>query len=252
MDLKLAGLKALVTGAGTGIGRGIALTLAGEGVRLGIAGRKVDALEALRGELLDAGCEQVETLPGDLSVPEGVAAVADRALAAFGTIDVLVNNAGGSRPLTPADGESTWQESFDLNFSAARRLSERLMPGMIAKGFGRIVNLTGATVYWNVNAATPAKAALQSWAKGLAAEVAPKGITVNCIAPGRINSHQILTRLHPTEASRQQFIAANIPIGYFGEPEDVANVVAFLASPRNGYLTGITIPVDGGLFRLSF
>src|SRR6218665_2994025 len=99
----------------------------------------------------------------------------------------------------------------------------------------------------SLNAASAAKAALHIWAKGLACDVAADGVTVNTIAPGRINSEQILTKMYPTEEARERFIAANIPIGYFGEPDDIANVVTFLASPLARYLTGAVIPVDGGM-----
>jgi 3-oxoacyl-[acyl-carrier protein] reductase len=102
-----------------------------------------------------------------------------------------------------------------------------------------------------MNAASPAKAALQSWSRSLAIELAPFGVTVNCIAPGRINSVQILERLHPTEESRRRYVEENIPAGRFGEPRDIANLVAFLASPCASYITGVTIPVDGGLLRLA-
>ena len=163
-----------------------------------------------------------------------------------------MNNAGGSRPLPPDASEEAWVESFALNFTAARHLTEVLTPTMKAAQWGRIVNVTGAIVAKALNAASPAKAALESWSKAAAAELAPHGITVNCVAPGRINSKQILTRLHPTEESRRTFIERNIPAGRFGEPEEVAYLVAFLVSPYASYITGTTIPVDGGALRLAF
>jgi 3-oxoacyl-[acyl-carrier protein] reductase len=109
--------------------------------------------------------------------------------------------------------------------------------------------VTGILEPAGTSAALAACAAAHAWSKGLARDLAPDGVTVNCIPPGRINSEQILERLHPTEENRRAFIAANIPMGHFGEPEDLANLVAFLASPLARYITGTVVPVDGGMHR---
>jgi 3-oxoacyl-[acyl-carrier protein] reductase len=252
MDLQLAKRHCLVTGASAGIGRAVAIQLASEGARVAIAARDARALEALSAEIVAGGGIAPTILTGDLVAPDGPAAIAQAALSALGNIDVLVNNAGGSRPLPPDAGDDAWEESFALNFRSARKLTEALLPGMKAAKWGRIVNITGAIVAKALNAASPAKAALESWSKALAADVAPHGITVNCIAPGRINSVQILNRLHPTEESRRTFIERNIPAGRFGEPEEVAPLIAFLASPQAAYINGTTIPVDGGAMRIAF
>jgi 3-oxoacyl-[acyl-carrier protein] reductase len=252
MDLQLRDRRCLVTGASTGIGRAIAVCLAAEGARLAVAARDPRALESLAEEITRRGGVAPAMLAGDLVAPAGAQTIADAASKALGGIDILVNNAGGSRPLPPDAGEEVWEESFALNFNSARRLTQALLPGMKAAKWGRIVNVTGAIVAKALNAASPAKAALESWSKALAADLAPHGVTVNCIAPGRINSVQILSRLHPTEASRRAFIERNIPAGRFGEPEELAPLVAFLASPQAAYITGVTIPVDGGAMRLAF
>jgi 3-oxoacyl-[acyl-carrier protein] reductase len=256
MDLQLEGRTCLVTGASSGIGRGIAYVLAAEGVRLALAGRDREALESLRDEVSQQGARDAIVCTGDISTREGAQSVARQASDAFGHVEMLVNNAGGSRPFQRTDTDidhedELWDEAFALNFSAARRLSDALTPSMVARKWGRVINVTGAVFAASMNAATPAKAALQSWSKSLASELAPHGVTVNCVAPGRINSRQIAEKLHPTAESREAYIKANIPAGYFGEPQDFANVVAFLLSPLSRYVTGTTIHIDGGLYRLA-
>lgn len=250
MDLRLKDARCLVTGAGSGLGHAIARVLAAEGARLAVAGRDPASLATLVDAIAGAGGARPECFLADLATRNGSAQLGEAVLAGLERVDVLVNNAGGSRPIGMGD-EDAWEESFALNFTASRRLAERLLPGMRKAGYGRIINITGALAPRTLNAAAPAKAALQSWSRSLASEVARDGITVNCIAPGRFATTQIMTRLHPTEESRQAFIDQNIPIGRFGEPEELAGLVAFLASPLAGYISGATIPVDGAMLRLA-
>ncbi|RVU17553.1 SDR family NAD(P)-dependent oxidoreductase [Methylobacterium oryzihabitans] len=252
MDLGLADKVCLVTGASTGIGRATALELAREGARVVVAARNREALETLAAEIERAGHPAPVRLTADLTAADGPRALASAALSACARVDVLVNNAGGSRPLARADDEAAWEESFLLNFTAARRLTDALAPAMLDRGWGRIVNVSGALIAKALNAASPAKAALESWSKAAAAAYASRGVTVNCIAPGRINTPQILDRLHPTEEARRAFIDANIPAGRFGEPEEAAALIAFLASERASFITGAAVPVDGGSLRLAF
>ncbi|WP_298967664.1 SDR family oxidoreductase [uncultured Methylobacterium sp.] len=252
MDLGLADKVCLVTGASTGIGRATALELAREGARVVVAARNREALETLAAEIERAGHPAPVRLTADLTAADGPRALAAAALSACGRVDVLVNNAGGSRPLVRADDEAAWEESFRLNFTAARRLTDALAPAMLDRGWGRIVNVSGALIAKALNAASPAKAALESWSKAAAAAYAPRGVTVNCVAPGRINTPQILDRLHPTEEARRAFIDANIPAGRFGEPHEAAALIAFLASERASFITGAAVPVDGGALRLAF
>lgn len=247
MDLQLEGRTALVTGASMGIGAGIARVLAREGVRVAITARRTELLEQLASEIDTAGGSRPVIVVGDITDATDVARIATEATAALGQIDILVNAAGASRPIKPDAPDAEWDDAFALNFTAARRLTQALLPAMRARRWGRVINISGSVEPRSLNAATAAKAALHTWAKGLACDVAPDGVTVNTIPPGRINSEQILTRLHPTEENRQAFIAKMIPIGYFGEPEDIANLVAFLASPLARYITGAVMPVDGGM-----
>ena len=253
MDLKLAGRTALVTGASAGIGVGIANCLAREGVRLVLAGRNRTALESVAGQARENGAPFAAVAIGDVATEDGCHTVVAEALAALGgRVDILVNNAGGSRPLGRAEEtEEFWEEAHALNFSSGGGITKPIVGPMQAAGFGRIINVTGAIYGKAVNGAGPSKAALLAWSRAKSFELAPHGITVNCVAPGRINSVQILERLHPTEASREAFIRENIPAGRFGEPEEFGALVAFLCSPLAGYVSGAHIPVDGAAVRIA-
>ena len=247
MDLQLEGRTALVTGASMGIGTGIARVLAREGARVAITARRGELLTQLADDIERAGGARPAVLIGDITDAGDVARIAAEATEALGQVDILVNAAGASRPIAVDAPDADWDDAFALNFTAARRLTQALLPAMRARRWGRVINISGSVEPRSLNSATAAKAALHMWAKGLACDVAADGVTVNTIPPGRINSEQIRERLHPTEENRQAFIAKMIQIGYFGEPEDIANLVAFLASPLARYITGAVMPVDGGM-----
>ncbi len=251
MDLQLSDRTALVTGASTGIGRGIALALAEEGVRLAISARRANLLEEVAEAIAAKGGHRPVVIASDLYAEDAAATLAAAALRGLGHVDILVNNAGGSRSFTDLHvGEDRWQEAMTLNFHRPRQLADGLIDGMIARHWGRVVNITGKSEPEHVNGAFCAKAGIHSWAKGLSRMVGRHGITVNSIAPGRIHSEQILRNYSP---EYRQWQADNeIPVGRYGEPEDLANLVCFLASPRASYITGTVIPVDGGLRRYQF
>jgi 3-oxoacyl-[acyl-carrier protein] reductase len=252
MDLKLSDKICLVTGASTGIGRATAIALAAEGARVLVAARRMESLTTLADAIRAAAGREPILLTADFAQADGPRGLAEQVLAEVGHVDVLVNNAGGSRPMQRPDDDAAWEEGFMLNFLAARRLTEGLVGPMLDRRWGRIVNVSGAVVAKSFNAAAPAKAALESWSKAASAVYASRGVTVNCVAPGRIKTPQILDKLHPTEEARREHIDRNIPAGRFGEPEEAAAVIAFLASEAAGYVTGVTIPVDGGALRLAF
>jgi 3-oxoacyl-[acyl-carrier protein] reductase len=250
MDLKLAGKTALVTGASTGIGRGIALALGAEGVKLAIAARRRNLLEEVAHAIVALGGVQPIIIDCDMLHDDAPGLIARAALDGLGSVDILVNNAGGSRRFNLETSDEQWQEAMTLNFTRQRQLAHRLLPQMIERKWGRIVNITGKSEPEGLNGAFCAKAAMHSWAKGLSREVGRHGITVNSIPPGRILSEQILRNYTP---EYRQWQADNeIPVGAYGEPADIAGLVCYLASPLARYITGTVIPVDGGLRRYQF
>lgn len=250
MDLHLKGRTALVTGASSGIGRAIATALAREGVRLAVVARRAGLLDTLADDIVAQGGVRPVCIAQDLVAANAAQQVADAALEALGNIDILVNNAGGSRKVTLLSPEEDWDEALSLNFGSYRQLTHLLVPQMMARGFGRIINITGRSEPDGLNAASTAKAAVHAWAKGLSREVGRQGVTVNCIPPGGILSEQI--RRNYPEDFRQRFAETQIPVGYWGEPEDLAVLAAFIASPLARYITGTVIHVDGGLRRYQF
>ena len=251
MDLELNGKTALVTGASRGIGRAIALGLAREGVRLVVAARRVSLLEELARDIVSARAPEPLVMEADLYQEGAAERLAEAARMALGRVDILVNAAGGSRPYPFEATREQWAEAMVVNFVRLRELSHAVIPGMITGRWGRIVNITGSSEPRGINAANSAKAAVHAWAKGLSREMAKHGITINSIQPGRIMSEQIV-RFHPTEEDRRKFAEEHIPMARFGEPEELANLAVFLASPRAGYITGTVIPVDGGMSRFAF
>jgi 3-oxoacyl-[acyl-carrier protein] reductase len=247
LDLDLGGRSAVVTGASAGIGRGIALALGGQGVRLTLHGRDPDRLAAVAATIAEAGGPVPAVVAHDLTAADAVDAI----VSAAGDVDIVVNNAGGGRALDGSATEAQWDEALTLNFTRHRQLTQCLVPAMVAAGWGRIVNITGKSESAKgVNGAHIAKAGMHAWAKGLSRDVGRNGVTVNCIAPGKINSDQIMRRYPPAEREREA--REDIPVGYYGEPSDIANLVTFLVSPLARYITGTVIPVDGGLRRYQF
>lgn len=251
MDLQLSGKTALVTGASMGIGRAIARGLAAEGVRLCVVARRRNLLEGLSREIAAAGGPSPAIIEADV-MPEGAAGrIAADARRELGHIDILVNSAGGSQPPLPVDApDSKWLEAMTLNFVRVRQLTHAALPGMIERRWGRVINISGKSEPERLIAATPAKAAVHAWSKGLSREVGKHGITVNCIAPGRIMSEQIRRKYPPEFRAKQS--AGEIPVGRYGEPEELASLAVFLASPVARYITGTVMPVDGGLRRYAF
>ncbi len=249
MDLQLKGRAALVTGASSGIGRAIAKSLAAEGARIAVTGRRGDSLSSLAAEIEAEGGERPVVIVHD-ALDEGYVEALERGAAPLGPIEILMNNAGGSRAFGMEGTEAQWEEAFKLNFTRHRQLTQRLLPQMIGRNWGRIINITGKSEPEGLNGAFCAKAAVTAWSKGLSREVGKHGITVNCIPPGRIMSDQILRNYTPEYREWQS--EHEIPMGRYGEPGELADLAVFLASPRAGYITGAVFPVDGGLRRYQY
>jgi 3-oxoacyl-[acyl-carrier protein] reductase len=251
MDLQLTGRTALVTGASMGIGRAIAKGLAAEGVKVAIAARRRNLLDELANEITAAAGArpviiEIDVMPD--GAPRRLAAAAQEAL---GRIDILVNSAGGSQPPIGVDAaDDAWDHAMTLNFVRVRQLTHAVLPRMMAEHWGRIINITGKSEPERLIAATPAKAAVHAWSKGLSREIGKHGITVNCIPPGRIMSEQI--RRKYTKEFRAEQSDKEIQVGRYGEPEELAALAVFLCSPIARYITGAVMPVDGGLRRYAF
>ena len=239
----LSGKSALITGASGGIGGAIARVLHAQGAAVGLSGTRAEALEALAAEL----GERAHVLPCDLSDPEACQALPGRAEEALGGLDILVNNAGLTRDnLAVRIKDEDWNLVLEVNLSAAFRLIRASLRGMMKRRWGRIVGITSVVgVTGNPGQANYAasKAGMIGMSKSLAQEVGSRGITVNCVAPGFIETAMTDALGEP---QRDKLLGA-IPAGRLGSSEDVAACVAFLASDEAAYVTGQTLHVNGGM-----
>ncbi len=239
----LTGKTALVTGATGGIGESIAKALHAAGATVGISGRNEEKLNALAGELGN----NVHVLPADLSSVEGASALAKAAAEAMERIDILVNNAGLTRDnLSMRMKDEEWQEVLDVNLTAPFHLAKAVQRGMMKNRWGRIVNISsvvGTTGNPGQANYCASKAGMAGWSKAMGAELASRGITVNCIAPGFIATAM-------TEAltdAQKDGINATIPMGRMGASTDIAAAALYLASAEAAYMTGQTLHINGGM-----
>jgi 3-oxoacyl-[acyl-carrier protein] reductase len=254
MDLDLKGRAALVTGSSRGIGRAIATALAREGVRVCLSARGAEGLEATAAELRASGAEVV-TVAGDVATPEGAAAAVGTAVRAFGALDVLVNNVGGSGGVGAFDVATApqWKDVLDRNLLAAVWCSQHAVEYMKARGGGCIVHINSiyGREYGTSAPYTTAKAGLTALTKEMAIDLARHRIRVNGVAPGSIlfpgGSWDRRRQAQPEKV--EKLVREELPWGRFGTPEEVADVVVFLCSERARWVTGATVPVDGGQGR---
>lgn len=250
MDLGLQGKVALITGASRGVGKAIAFILASEGCRLALVARGRKTLEETAAELWSKG---IEVLPivADLMIAQDIEIVVQETIQQYGRIDILVHNAGGAKGQNIFDtSDEDWQDALALNVMALSRLAKLVAPMMSQQGGGRIIAIssifgreTGGRTAYNA-----LKAASISLTKSLARQFAPSNILVNSIAPGSLlfpgSSWDRRKQADPDRIAA--FVKSELPLGRFGTPEEIAVVVAFLASPLASLISGACIPVDGG------
>ena len=258
MDLGLHGKAAIVTGGSEGIGKAAAASMAAEGADVVIAARRVDVLESAAAEIRAVSQHRVVAIPTDVMEPDQVQALIDRTMDEFGRIDILVNNAG-----TSAGGpflgvtDDAWQHDLDLKLYGAIRASRLAVPIMREQGGGRIINVTNLGAKAPGAASVPtsvSRAAGVALTKAMSKEFAADNILVNTVCIGLIKSGQHETRFKAMQESNpdltlDQFYADmgdRVPLGRVGEGEEAGDVIAFLASDRASYLTGIAVNIDGG------
>lgn len=257
MDLSLTGKRAVVCGSTQGIGRAAAVELALLGAEITLVARNSDKLRLAAGELPCAAGVRHHWIAADFAsasaVQEGVRTLKERG----GDYHILVNNTGGPPGGTAIDAQpQAFLDAFAAHLIASQLLTQAVVPGMKAAGYGRIINIISTSVkapIANLGVSNTIRGAVASWAKTIATELAPFGITVNNVLPGYTETER-LASLVSTRAAKggvsqeqvQKELIATIPAGRFGKAEELGAVVAFLASPAAGYVNGINLPVDGG------
>ena len=235
--------NALITGASGGIGGSVARALHGCGASVALSGTRLDALESLSAELGD----RAHVTPADLKDADAPNRLVEQATEAMGGVDILINNAGiADDMLAIRMSDETWQSVLDVNLTAAFRLSRSALRGMIRRRWGRIISISsvvGVTGNPGQSNYAAAKAGIIGMSKAMAREVGNRGITVNCIAPGFIET----AMTDALSDEQREKLLVNVPAGRFGAVDEVAAGVVFLASEEAGYMTGQTLHVNGGM-----
>ena len=262
MDLGLRGKTAIVAAASQGLGKAVALAFAVEGANVVMFSRRPASVEAAASEVrsLAVNGSQVLGLTADVTVPGDLDRVVKETVDAFDGADIVFNNAGGPKPGVFDDlTDDDWRSAVDLNLMSAIRLTRLCLPHMRARHWGRVIISTSYSVKQPIHAlmlSNAVRSATTAWAKSLSDHVAQYGITVNTLAPGQIEtervrqfSEHVARREGRTPQEVEHDMLASIPTGRFGRPEEFGAAAAFLASERASYITGVTLLIDGGLFR---
>lgn len=260
MDLGISGRVALVCGSSSGLGRATAQLLAKEGCRVALNGRHDDRLNEAAKAIRSAGGKEVVTFRADVSEPDEAEDMVKKVKDHFGSVDILVCNAGGPPAVQFVNAQAdNWQAALDLNLLSTIHLCRAAVPHMRKHRWGRIVCITSIAAKQPMAGlilSTTARAGVMGFAKTLADELAPEGITVNTVCPGFIKTERVEDLAHQRSKQTKRSTAeelsgfvADIPVGRMGEPDELAAAVAFLASERASYITGVALQVDGGYIR---
>ncbi len=260
MDLGLKGKVAIVTASSRGIGRAAAEVLAAEGARITMCARTAVDVMTAADQIRSRTGSDVLAVAADLTMGEDIQRIVDRTVEAYGTVNILVNNAGGPPPGGfEAVGEADWQAAFDITLLSVVRMTQAVLPLMRRAGGGVIINLQSTSVKVpldNLILSNSIRSGVIGLAKSLSFELAKDGIRVNNVLPGAImtDRQQEMLALQSARSGKSveeivRLREAAIPLGRFGDPEDLGNMIAFLASERARYVTGVTVQVDGGLVR---
>ena len=251
MDLGLKGKIAIVNGASQGIGYAIAKILAEEGARVSVSARRQPALDEAAARLVSETKGEIRAVQGDIRRAEDCLRIVDETVRHFGGVDILVNN-DGAPPLGDFTGfdDEAWARAVDQNLMSVVRCIRAVVPEMRARGSGSIVNIAALSAIqpipgFGLSVAT--WGGVIGLAKTLSLELAPE-ISINTVCPGLVDTPRLRTVTEQSGAAMED-LTRDIPLGRFGAPEDIASVVALLVSPRGRYVTGVTLPVDGGLYK---
>jgi 3-oxoacyl-[acyl-carrier protein] reductase len=262
MDLGLKGRIVLVTAASAGIGLATARAFAREGARLALCARNATALEAVAAQIRAQYGTDVLAVTCDVSDAEQIEAMVAKVIAQYGTVHVLINNAGGPPPGTSGKvTDADWQTAFDLTLMSAVRTTRAVLPLMQRQRWGRVVMISSYSAKQpipDILLSNSLRLGVAGWAKTLATEVARDNVLINTVGPGWTRTDRVTQMLESraassagqaTAADAEAQVVRNVPLGRLGEPDEVADVIVFLASERASFVTGTFIPVDGGIVQ---